>query len=173
MAIALYGCDKKKEEAMSQETPFASQVQEVSEAVPEKEATETEQQDAFSEESSQEMPQKPASPHPVHMGLWGSCGGTGFLFDMNGTKGSYIPYDMAEAREYGERRQLELVSYNPSDGICTINAFLKGKYIGQFQGIFEEEEVEVDEHTTHLIQAYNGIFTSVNGAKLDFHFHYD
>lgn len=125
------------------------------------------------EGEEEEFIQESASPHPIHMGVWGNCGGTGFLFDMNGTKGSYIPYDIAEAKEYGARRDLELVSYTPKDGKCVINAFLQGKFIGQFKGIFKEEEVQVGENTSNLIQSYDGIFTSVNGAKLDFHFHYD
>ena len=111
--------------------------------------------------------------HPVYMGVWGGVGGTGFLFDMNGTTGSYIPYDMAEAKEYGERRQLKLVSYDPKSGLCIINAYLKGKYIGQFKGIFEEAEVEMDGGGSHSYQAYSGVFTSEKGAKLNFNFHYD
>lgn len=111
--------------------------------------------------------------HPVYMGVWGGVGGTGFLFDMNGTTGSYIPYDMAEAKEYGERRQLKLVSYDPKSGLCIINAYLKGKYIGQFKGTFEEEEVKMDEGGSYSYQAYSGVFTSEKGAKLNFNFHFD
>lgn len=111
--------------------------------------------------------------HPVYMGVWGGVGGTGFMFDMNGTTGSYIPYDLAEAKEYGERRQLKLVSYDPKSGLCIINAYLKGKYIGQFKGTFEEAEVEMDEGGTYSYQAYAGVFTSEKGAKLNFNFHFD
>lgn len=110
---------------------------------------------------------------PVYMGMWGRVGGTGFLFDMDGTIGSYIPYDIAEAKEYGARRQLKLVSYNPNDGKCVINAYLQGKYIGQFSGVFYEEEIEKDEDGSFVVQSYNGIFTSVKGAKLEFSFHFD
>lgn len=111
--------------------------------------------------------------HPVYMGVWGGVGGTGFMLDMNGTTGSYIPYDMAEAKEYGERRQLKLVSYDPKSGLCIINAYLKGKYIGQFKGTFEEEEVKMDEGGSYSYQAYSGVFTSEKGAKLNFNFHFD
>lgn len=111
--------------------------------------------------------------HPVYMGVWGGVGGTGFMFDMNGTTGSYIPYDMAEGKEYGERRQLKLLSYDPKSGLCIINAYLKGKYIGQFKGTFEEAEVETDEGGSYSYQAYTGVFTSVKGAKLNFNFHFD
>ena len=110
---------------------------------------------------------------PVYMGMWGRVGGTGFLFDMDGTTGSYIPYDIAEAKEYGARRQLKLVSYNPNDGKCVINAYLQGKYIGQFSGVFFEEEIDKDEDGPFVVQSYNGIFTSVKGAKLEFSFHFD
>lgn len=110
---------------------------------------------------------------PVYMGVWGQVGGTGFLLDMDGLTGSYIPYDMGEGKEYGQRRQLELVSYNPNNGKCIINAFLNKKYIGQFDGIFMDDEFEDDEGNTHGVQSFNGIFKSVNGSKLDFHFHFD
>ena len=111
--------------------------------------------------------------HPVYMGVWGGVGGTGFMLDMNGTTGSYIPYDMAEAKEYGERRQLKLVSYDPKNGLCIINAYQKDKYIGQFKGNFEEAEVEMDGGGSHSYQAYSGVFTSEKGAKLNFNFHFD
>ena len=107
------------------------------------------------------------------MGVWGTVGGTGFNFDMDGTTGSYIPFDMAEGKEYGARRQLKLVSYNPSTGDCVIDALLKGKYIGRFVGIFEEEEVDTGDGETHCLQAYNGMFKSVNGDSLPFNFHFD
>jgi hypothetical protein len=111
--------------------------------------------------------------HPVFMGVWGGVGGTGFMLDMNGTTGSYIPYDMAEAKEYGERRQLKLVSYDSKSGLCIINAYLKGKYIGQFKGTFEEAEVKMDGGGSYSYQAYSGVFTSEKGAKLNFNFHFD
>lgn len=109
---------------------------------------------------------------PVYMGMWGKVGGTGFLFDMDGTTGSYIPYDMADAKEYGARRQLKLVSYDDDSGKCVINAYLEGKYIGQFSGVFVEDKIESDEGD-FFVQSYNGVFTSVKGARLDFTFYYD
>ena len=63
--------------------------------------------------------------------------------------------------------------YNPNNGKCIINAFLNKKYIGQFDGIFMDDEFEDDEGNTHGVQSFNGIFKSVNGSKLDFHFHFD
>ena len=174
MAFVVCGCDKKKEEQTIKEPTTTSQVKEAPlVAVDDAEVAVQQPDDIPDETEEEEASPKKASLHPVYMGMWGNCGGTGFMFDMNGTKGSYIPYDMAEAKEYGARRQLELVSYDLSNGMCTINAFLKGKYIGQFQGIFEEEEVEFDENNSNTLQSYHGIFTSVNGAKLDFHFHCD
>lgn len=110
---------------------------------------------------------------PVYMGMWGHVGETGFMFDMNGTTGNYIPYNMGEGKEYGERRQLKLVSYNTRTGLCIIDAFLGSKYIGQFEGTFEEAELDMGDGDTKYVQAYNGIFTSVNGAKLEFNFHFD
>ena len=130
----------------------------------------------FIKKSDVEVRQKggeEASLTPVYMGLWGNVGDTGFLFDMNGTTGSYIPYNMGEGKEYGERRELKLVSYNNRTGYCKINAYLKGKYIGQFEGTFEEDEVDMGDGESKTMQAYNGIFTSVKGAKLDFFFYFD
>ena len=129
--------------------------------------------DTVSRSSETKAAKEEEKLHPVYMGVWGGVGGTGFMFDMNGTEGSYIPYDMAEAKEYGERRQLKLVSYDPKDGTCIINAYLKGKYIGQFKGTFEESELKMEDGGTYTYQAYDGIFTSAKGAKLDFHFHFD
>ena len=109
----------------------------------------------------------------VYMGMWGHVGGTGFLFDMNGTSGHYIPYDMGEGKEYGERRELELVSYDQTSGLCVIAAYLHGRFIGRFEGRFEEAELDMGDGESKYVQAYDGIFTSVKGAKLDFHFHFD
>ena len=195
MMTAFSGCDKKQtNESDSSPKAAATLTEAVTEEPSDKESAEmrketiAEEKDAEepSEEQSaasvtkEEMPPKDTpqeaaqqpSSHPVYMGVWGNVGGTGFMFDMNGTTGSYIPYDIAEAKEYGARRQLKLVSYDPKSGKCIINAFLKGKYIGQFSGLFNEEEVEFDEGS-HSYQSYGGIFTSVKGAKLEFNFHFD
>lgn len=188
LAILSAGCSEKKEEV---KPSTAESTTKLAEASPEPKAGTTaldtvkpKSEDLVEEDSVEEdlaeeesIPTKSSEKkeglHPVHMGMWGYCGGTGFMFDMDGTKGSYIPYDIAEAKEYGQRRQLQLVSYNPRNGRCIINAFLQGKYIGQFNGIFEEADVEDDNQESHYFQAYNGIFTSVKGSKLDFHFHFD
>ena len=190
VAIIMMGCDSKKEEAKDTKTDPIAKVEENA-TVDKSDPTLTADEEAGSEvaapaedevaDDQEEMAEPSAAKaaegearlHPVYMGVWGNVGGTGFNFDMDGTTGSYIPYDFAEGKEYGARRQLKLVSYNPRNGKCVINAFLQGKYIGQFDGTFEEDEVEIDEHNSHTIQAYNGIFTSVKGAKLDFHFHFD
>ena len=108
--------------------------------------------------AAQESPKK---QNGVYMSMWGRAGETGFLFDM------------AQAKEYGERRQLKLVSYNPTDGACVINAYLRGKYIGQFRGTFNEEDIEMDDGGSHYVQAYGGVFTSAKGAKVDFSFYFD
>ena len=116
---------------------------------------------------------KKQSLTPVYMGLWGDVGGTTFLFDMNGTTGSYIPYDKGNGREYGERRQLKLVSYNPKTGKCVIKAYLKKAYIGQFNGIFQEDTVDMGDGETKTMQSYTGTFTGVKGSKLHFYLYFD
>lgn len=154
-----------------------TQLRATDEAGTSEDATPEEQKEELSGEAQDEpvgqAPDKKPAVNPVYMGMWGNVGGTGFLFDMNGTEGSYIPYDIAEAKEYGARRQLKLVSYDPKSGRCVINAYLNGAYIGQFDGEFQEEECETDDGGSYAFQAYNGIFKSVKGAKLDFHFHFD
>ncbi|MBO4659629.1 MAG: hypothetical protein J5637_08405 [Prevotella sp.] len=174
MSTAMMSCDNKKESA----TTAVAETTSVEADAPSQEPRDTvaDIPESVSEETVAEEPVQETgkkSLTPVYMGMWGNVGGTGFNFDMNGTTGSYIPLDMGEGKEYGQRRQLELVSYDPNDGRCIINAFLNKKYIGQFDGIFVEDEFEDNEGDMRCVQAYNGIFKSVNGSKLDFHFHFD
>ena len=181
LATALTACDSKKADTEKSEATTPTEAK-AEEAVSEKTsdasitATPTEESTIPAEENTaadDEPVSHKSKADAVYMGVWGSVGGTGFMFDMNGTTGSYIPYDMGEAKEYGARRQLKLVSYNPKNGKCIINAFLKGKYIGQFDGVFEEANLVDDEGGEHYYQAYNGLFKSINGDKLKFHFHFD
>ena len=195
VATLFTGCDNKNKSGSGQEeasvdksisdkadiAKLSSDTATVSKAVENVNENEDVNENA-NEKDKENQETKKASPaeegsqgglHPVYMGVWGGVGVTGFLFDMNGTTGSYIPYDMAEAKEYGERRQLKLVSYDPKSGLCIINAYLKGKYIGQFKGTFEEAEVEMDGGGSHSYQVYSGVFTSEKGAKLNFNFHFD
>ena len=186
MAINLISCDSKKEEAGSPEsTELDNKKETVSKEAADVLQKADEAEDVTDEdfeedvEVEEDVPQSSTQKttteklYPVYMGVWGNVGGTCFNFDMNGTTGSYIPYDLAEAKEYGARRQLKLVSYDPRTGKCVINAFLKGAYIGRFDGIFKEDEFETDDGGQHTVQQYNGIFTSVKGAKLDFNMHFD
>ena len=188
-SVFLTSCDSKKEasepaseNAVEEQAPAAKAdaVADLSteanqEGIAEEPATEeeanVEEEEEVVKESVENTPAKRPSGNAVYMGMWGYCGGTGFLFDMDGAEGHYRPWD--GSKEYGETRQLKLVSYNPKSGKCVINAYLKKKYIGQFDGIFEEAENEDDEGNSHYFQAYNGIFKSVNGSKLEFHFHFD
>ncbi|MBQ6652668.1 MAG: hypothetical protein IJM81_04630 [Prevotella sp.] len=180
IATALTACQDKKAGDSNADTEklIEEKVQKaVSEALSDANRTGTSAEEGTAPteayDTAVEEPSTPKSAtRKVYMGMWGNVGGTGFMFDMDGTTGSYIPYDMAEAKEYGARRQLRLVSYNPKTGKCIINAFLKGKYIGQFDGIFEEAG-DPDDEESHYFQAYNGLFKSINGDKLEFHFHFD
>ena len=179
--ILLTSCDNKKEEAKDatptveekatepkSDNTLATEEENIqSQDIAPAEDVAVAEQDDLPEKNTTKAEEKESGSHPVHMSMWGNAGGTTFNFDMNGKTGSYIPYDFAEGKEYGARRQLKLVSYSPKDGRCVINAYLKGKYIGQFDGTFFEEDGE------HFIQTYHGIFYSVNGAKLDFNFHFD
>ena len=83
--------------------------------------------------------------------LYGKIGGDAVL-EVDCNEGWYqMTYNGADKT----KRKLEVVSYDISDGHLVLNAFLKGKYIGQFDGILDDS-------------IYRGIFTSVKGARIDF-----
>lgn len=109
----------------------------------------------------------------VYMGLWGNIGEEGYVFDMNGTTGKCTHYDLAEGKEDGESWQLTLVSYDSVSGQCVIDAHSEGQRIGRFDGIFEEDEMQLDEETTHLFQQYKGKFKDAKGEEVDFLLYYD
>lgn len=184
LLLLLSGCNDKKEEAKNPASTPATEVngksqqtitdsKDAADAAAPADTLATEEAEEASSQLASETPKERNQLHPVYMGVWGVVGGTGVNFDMDGTTGSYIPYDIAEAKEYGARRQLKLVSYDPKSGSCVINAYLNGKYIGQFDGIFEEYEGKTDDGGDYFMQAYNGIFKSVKGDKLKFNFHFD
>ena len=184
LLLLLSGCNDKKEEAKNPASTPATEVngksqqtitdsKDAADAAAPADTLATEKAEEASSQLVSETPKERNQLHPVYMGVWGVVGGTGVNFDMDGTTGSYIPYDIAEAKEYGARRQLKLVSYDPKSGSCVINAYLNGKYIGQFDGIFEEYEGKTDDGGDYFMQAYNGIFKSVKGDKLKFNFHFD
>ena len=185
MLLLLFsGCNDKKEEAKDQTSTPATEVngksqqtitdsKDAADVAVTSDTLATEEAEAAPSQLASEASKEKNRLHPVYMGVWGVVGGTGVNFDMDGTTGSYIPYDFAEAKEYGARRQLKLVSYDPKSGSCVINAYLNGKYIGQFDGIFEEYEGKTDDGGDYFMQAYNGIFKSVKGDKLKFNFHFD
>ena len=184
LAVLFSGCNDKKEEAKDQTSKPATEVngksqqtitdsKDAADAAVPADTLATEEAEEAPSQLASETPKERNQLHPVYMGVWGVVGGTGVNFDMDGTTGSYIPYDIAEAKEYGARRQLKLVSYDPKSGSCVINAYLNGKYIGQFDGIFEEYEGKTDDGGDYFMQAYNGIFKSVKGDKLKFNFHFD
>lgn len=184
LLLLLSGCNDKKEEAKNPASTPATEVngksqqtitdsKDAADAAVPADTLATEEAEEAPSQLASETPKERNQLHPVYMGVWGVVGGTGVNFDMDGTTGSYIPYDIAEAKEYGARRQLKLVSYDPKSGSCVINAYLNGKYIGQFDGIFEEYEGKTDDGGDYFMQAYNGIFKSVKGDKLKFNFHFD
>ena len=93
----------------------------------------------------------------VNMRLSGKIGGEA-VFVMEGNNGWYqMTYEGADK----VKRSLELESYNPEDNNCSINAYLRDKYIGKFVGVlFLNNESKVEK--------YEGVFESVKGAKVDF-----
>lgn len=112
----------------------------------------------------------PSSPG-VYMGLWGSIGDSEQVdFEMNGTTGWYTYQRQGVT---GPKRTLKLKSYNNKTGRCVIDAYLKGKYIGCFDGIFLEDEVDMGDGETKIVQSYGGVFTSAKGVKIDFSLYID
>ena len=172
---AISGCNLKKDNEQSSDTKEVVVQQQTVDtaAIVAAVMKKMEEKEEATEEPSPQPQQERSSMTPVYMGLWGNIGGTTFNFDMNGTTGSYIPYDMSLGKEYGVRRQLKLVSYNPKTGRCIINAFMNGSNIGQFEGIFEEDEVNMGGGESKKMQAYNGYFKSVKGGKLKFYLYFD
>lgn len=73
---------------------------------------------------------------------------------MNGITGSYQVWNE------NTERTLRLASWKPNTGECVINAYLGERYIGVFEGTIGG----IDDYPTY----YSGVFTSVNGTKLDF-----
>ena len=169
-AFVLTGCDNKKESPAAVNANDTTAVKNAD--TPKAADTAVEAKDTAAEKPAEAVPDKQKTT-PVKMSLWGNVGGTSFLFDMNGTEGSYIPFDMEKDREYGARRQLKLVSYNPKDGKCVINAYLKGDYIGKFEGVLTEAKVDMGGGDSKFVQSYCGFFTNAKGARLKFDLYYD
>ena len=112
----------------------------------------------------------PSTPE-VYMGLWGSIGDSEQVdFEMDGTTGWYSYQRQGVT---GPKRTLKLKSYNKKTGRCVIDAYLKGKYIGCFDGKFIEDEVDMGGGETKVVQSYGGVFTSVKGVKVDFYLYMD
>ena len=112
----------------------------------------------------------PSSPG-VYMGLFGSIGDSEQVdFEMNGTTGWYTYQRQGVT---GPKRTLKLKSYNNKTGRCVIDAYLKGKYIGCFDGNFFEDEVDMGDGETKVVQSYGGVFTSAKGVKVDFSLYID
>lgn len=60
------------------------------------------------------------------------------------------------------KRDLSVASYNAETGKLVVNASLKGKHIGAYEGTL---------NTNATPFTYKGVFTNVNGGKVDFDLH--
>ena len=99
----------------------------------------------------------------VNMSLWGSIGEAQCKdFIMDGKTGYY----QFEGKD-NAKRTLKLKSYDKTDGRCVLDAYLRGKYIGRFDGQYE---IITGEHAANI---YKGKFISVRGVKLDFYLYVD
>lgn len=121
-------------------------------------------------ESVEEITDAPGTPE-VYMSLWGSIGDSEEVdFEMNGTTGWYS-YTRNGVK--GPKRTLKLKSFDNLSRRCLIDAYLDGKYIGNFNGIFISDEVDMGDGDTKVIQTYDGVFNSVKGLKIDFYLYID
>lgn len=104
-----------------------------------------------------------ASSSGVNMSLWGSIGEAHCKdFIMEGKTGYY----QFEGKD-NAKRILKLKSYDKIDGHCVLDAYLRGQYIGKFDGQYE---IITGEHEANI---YKGKFISVRSVKLDFYLYVD
>lgn len=120
---------------------------------------------------------KEASPYDekpfkgLYFSLWGSIGDSDDIdFVMNGATGFYT-YN--RKGQQAIKRTLKLSSYNRSTGKLILNAYLKEKYIGKFDGIFKEEHVNIGNGEYKYITVYSGEFISIKGIRLKFYLYCD
>lgn len=122
------------------------------------------------EETLDSVEATPKQPE-VYMSLWGSIGDSEEVdFEMRGTSGWYI---YKRNGTTGPKRTLKLKSFNTKTRRCLIDAYLNGKYIGCFEGKFIDDVIDLDDGEQKVVQVYDGVFKSVNGAKIDFYLYYD
>ena len=107
----------------------------------------------------------------IKMSLWGEIGDSDDVdFELEGNTG-YYTYTRNGTKS--SKRTLAIDSYDKETGRCILNAYLDDKNIGKFDGVYKEEEVDMGDGEFKTVQSYQGIFTSVNGVKLDFSLYND
>ena len=105
----------------------------------------------------------------VHMSLTGKIGDSEGFLSMNGLNGTYS-YDLPNGKV---ERRLEFVSYDKKTKRLILKAKdKKGKYIGQFSGIYKSEKYTEDGEQLQY-DKYKGIFTNYKGVKIDFDLYMD
>lgn len=105
----------------------------------------------------------------VNIALTGKIGTSEAYLNMEGLNGSYS-YDLPNGRV---ERRLEFVSYDKKTGRLILKAKdKKGKYIGQFSGIYKSEKY-TEEGQRLEYDKYKGIFTNYKGVKVDFDLYMD
>ena len=105
----------------------------------------------------------------VHMSLTGKIGDSEGYLSMNGLNGTYS-YDLPNGKV---ERRLEFVSYDKKTKRLILKAKdKKGKYIGQFSGIYKSEKYTEDGEQLQY-DKYKGIFTNYKGVKIDFDLYMD
>lgn len=105
----------------------------------------------------------------INIALTGKIGDSEGFLSMDGLNGSYS-YDLPNGKV---ERRLEFVSYNKKTGRLILKAKdKKGKYVGQFNGIYKAQKYTEDGHQLRT-DTYKGIFTNYKGVKIDFDLYMD
>ena len=103
------------------------------------------------------------------MSLTGKIGDSEGFLSMNGLNETYS-YDLPNGKV---ERRLEFVSYDKKTKRLILKAKdKKGKYIGQFSGIYKSEKYTEDGEQLQY-DKYKGIFTNYKGVKIDFDLYMD
>ena len=101
-------------------------------------------------------------PTPVEMSLWSCDSELPGDIDVKGQIGCY------KNTENNDKYILRVVSYDKHSGKCVLEAYLRGKTIGKFIGIYT---VFIDDE--HPSAFYNGTFHYTNGRQQNFQFYVD
>lgn len=107
----------------------------------------------------------------IHFGFWGTIGDADDAeMTMDGLTGTY---SYGNRGKQGIMRTLKFVSYDKASGHLVLNAYLKGEYIGKFDGHYSYEDVDRGGGDIIGAGSYSGKFISVKGVSISFSLYCD